>query len=660
MPEDDTAEVDIFTSLLNEVSPKPAKLRRVAESPLDPVTLSIIQSVDSAYVVDDMLIAFTRNDNCCSLNIWKPISYTTHSTLPIYSPQPNAVVSHTSSVSVAPCKRSDTIPYLAVSPSSAQQREGVVLLASDLFNYLFGCEMTLSRSLVIVYGCQCGLVHGCSVKRLPNIGITNQQKLICALDQPVLSLYPLSLSNETAQSAVKDSLLFIGMLGKIILIKTMSSSVSTQEVLINGPLLSTLLIPQHALLLSNLTTVQLICLKCYNECRDDSALLVTLFEQPLTVLHSPHYLLFYNKVNSDYFMLLGLRPEGYLCTIKLPVDYTQVLQLQTEGNISDQMKRTLKSIEETSVVAKQLDADIEALDTDLITLNEVCNLFGDQLDQQSLPPLNVEMGIIYEHLDVMTRQPFLNVSLSLLGGSTPLKRGCFISIEMRSGTLGRSTVYLSPWQQRTGSHTCSLSIQALSSNKPLDLKLIIPQDFLTHFQLKVSCCLSFSSPVTSGTRLLCKKSLAIPLCNKSFTLLDFIQPVRHNHTLVSGTDRWESITLRIKDSTIQDYLHQHCHDQSISTSVFSSPLSLSLIELLGTHTSRRSKVSECLVSTKDCHGNQGFELLAVLPDNSVVQFMFHVMPSESLPHNESKYSLCIKVTTLLLAVQLSDVISQVL
>ena len=171
---------------------------------MESVSLVVLQNVNSAYLVEGILIGFTigSKDQCCTLNIWKPNH--TPALLPSYSLQPSSIITHDSTSSsflINDHKDFHMTPFLAVNLFTSQVREdNVVSLTSDLFSYLFGPEETLSQSLMIVYGCHCGLVFGYSVKRLPSSNRTSKQKLVSCLDQPVLSIHPLSFSDENSMS----------------------------------------------------------------------------------------------------------------------------------------------------------------------------------------------------------------------------------------------------------------------------------------------------------------------------------------------------------------------------------------------------------------------------------------------------------------------------
>ena len=435
-----------------------------------------------------------------------------------------------------------------------------------------------------------------------------------------------------------DSLLFIGRLGKIVLIKSNSSSVSTQEIVTSGPLRSSLLIPQQALLLSTLTTLQLVCLKCRTNDSDSSTLLITLFEQPLTVLYSSHYLLSYNK-GRDHFSIIGLRPEGQLCSIKLPFDFSTILQSQV--NISSQLKRTLDSFQSSSDTIKQLDLDIAAVDSNIVALNEVCSLFGDHLDQSTQSPLNIKLSINYEQLDVITRQPFLSIQVFLLREGSPLRKGCFLNITM---VLSPQSVH----QIDITSHSIySLSLEGLSPVNRLNLKLTIPQVFLTQFQFRVICCLSFSPSITTiGHRK--SSSLSIPLVEENFTLLNFIQLLESGDYTVSTLDAdLLPVVIKINHSTIDDYLQDFQRNFSSNN----SPLFLTLFKLF----QATDNVSKCLVSVKDCQGNCGFELHGILPDNSLVRFSL----LEEASKEDLQYILSISSSLPSHAAELADIVSQV-
>ncbi|XP_019863970.1 PREDICTED: uncharacterized protein LOC109593209 isoform X2 [Amphimedon queenslandica] len=641
---------DIFASLLDmESNPKPSKLSKY-EAKSSPISLTTISHLKTGSLLyNGALIAFSTSPDslCYKLNIWRPSLDFTDSQLPSFPLQPDSVISHsiTHSGSHSACNRD--IPYLVVCSATSDPSDGVVMLSLELYAYLFDPEETLGQSQVIIYGCECGNVFGASIKRLHNPTVSTNNEglgliLLCSVGQPVLSIYGLSQCN----SLINNSLLIIGTLGKILLLQALpnTSTVSTQEVLLGGPILSSLLIPGNALLLSNLRSVQLICLKCNRD--DDSSFLSGLFEHPVTLLSSPHYLLSYNETSGNHFAVLGLRIDGQLSTIKLPSNYTKLLEMQQGITIRDQLKHTLKSIEETTNISQRLDSDISLIDSRLTALNQMCCLFTEQLDS-SFPPLKVDVIIKHGQLDTSKKQYFLNVVLSLKKGQANLKKGCFLIIEMKPGCMGLSAVYLpSSPSAITESNTHSLSLEGLSSDKALSVSLPVPNHLLYFYHVSVNCSISFSPSTVSLT-----STFLVPLSQQFFTLLDFIQPLRHDRSLISETVS-ESISITISDSLIRDYLKEDSIRQS-------SLLSSVFVRLLGNY--RQQETSEYIFKTKDSRGNDSTELFCMLPDDSIARIK---LQSNTLKDESSSstrvYLLTVTGANLLNTVHLTDVISQLL
>ena len=627
-----------------DANPKPSKLTKydTKSTQISLTTLSHLKTASILY--NGTLIAFSTSPNslCYTLNVWKPSLDFTGSQLPSFPLQPDSVISHfvTHFNSNSACNKD--IPYLVVCSATSDPRDGVVMLSLELFAYLFGPEETLGQSQVIIYGCECGNVFGASIKRLhDNTNNKGSSGLIslCSIGQPVLSIYPLSQFN----SLINNSLLIIGTLGKILLLQTLPNacSVSTQEVLLGGPILSSLLIPKNALLLSSLRSVQLIYLKCNHD--DDSSFLSGVFEHPVTLLSSPHYLLSYNETSGGHFAVLGLRMDGQLSTIKLPSDYTQLLEVHGI-TIRDQLKHTLKAIEETMSISKRLDSDLSLIDSRLTALNQMCCLFTEQLDS-SLPPLEIDITIKHEQLDTSKKQYYLNVVLSLRKGQANLKKGCFLIIEMKPGCMGLSAVYLPSSHLATiESNTHSLSLEGLSNDKALTVSLPLPSHLLYFYHVSVNCFISFSPSTVSLT-----STFLVALSQQYFTLLDFIQPLRHDRSLISETVS-EPISITINDSLISDYLKEDFTRQSSLPSVF--------VRLLGSY--RQQETSEYIFKTKDSRGNDSVELFCLLPDDSIARIKLQSNTLKDESSNSTRvYLLTITGANLLNTVHLTDVISQV-
>ena len=602
--------------------------------------------VNSVFFVGNLLLCFSCSTNCCVLNIFQPSVSHPHGPespdIPIFSDKPVAVLNHQNPVVHPESSRIKTqLPHIVVCPSSTEV-DGVYTLSVDLFTHLFGSEDTLSRSLVILYGCPCGLVLGYSLKRLPSLQTSdsiNQQCLVCNLDQPVLSIHPLILSgNDT----FFDSLLVVGTGGKIILFKTSSpSSVSVHEIVLCDYLLSSLVIQQNALLLSNTKSVQLICLK--PKCLDKSvsSTLDEMFDSPITILQAPYHLLSYavNEQKGNY-VLLVYSMNGSISSVSLHSEFSDVKVFKSSAS---QLEDSLKCIEETAKCVKKLDKDIKSIDQDLTKLNEMLFMFGEQVDPQHMPnfPLTVELGINYEQLDMNLRKPFVNLSL-LYTGSFALKKGCILNVEMSPGQLGRSSIYLAP-SDSDSAYVTSFSLEGLHCSKTFHLEL--PSCVNTNWQLNARVYLSFCpslafSPVNIDSH---NDTAMIAIHSQSLTVLDFMQPILSQHHQASLETSSHSITLNIRTSTVQ-LLMQQSSEASLSSA---------LVLLLAKTCARKKVLLDFVILRKGY--NDAAEIHGLLPDNSVVVIKLH--KKRDL---EDLYALNISTLTLVHVIEIADVILQVL
>ena len=674
-------EMDIFGSLLEvpmELEPKvqssnfECKFHTLTSfSPSNTILLS-------SYLVTNILIAFSLSPTsslCCTLNIWKPSSTPSKSTgtpiLPLYQHEPNATVTHNHPHTYQCKSLQQSVPYIVVSPSTSIDKDGVISMQVDLFAFLFGSDCTLSQSLVVVYGCQCGLVLGCSLKRLPSpehdhsgkTGCTNQQNLVYSIDQPVLSIHPFSLECDSSSSSNKlplivDSFLIIGTYGKVVLFKRNDTSVSVQEITVNECILSSVLIPKYGLLLSNLTSVQVICLRsqCVSE---DNTMLMRLFEQLVTILHSPYHLLSYHIEDiKEHIVLLGFKMDGCLSSVTLKPHL--LLEPNIDGNrvlsVAEQLKDTLKSIEETTTIVSQHEDDIKIIDSDLVKLNKILSLFGEITEYSFPPPITVDISIGYKQVGVVSRIPCLDFRL-VYNRAIPLEKGCVLSVEMNQGPLGRSASYLPPTLEYNSiTHVVSTSLEGLSDEKELTLKLTIPSSLLIHKRLVINTHLSFSPSLAfTSKNTTHHKSIMIQVHNRSLTPLDFIYPVKPVGQVIhsSLSEAVHSVTLSIMETTVQ-YLYQ----QQCSTVHTAQTLSTMLVNLICTSQTTRSTLLNYLTVKKDYLGNNGVELRGLVHDNSLV--IFRLCKQVKRDDKEDLYTLIVSASTLLCAIEMADLISQVI
>ena len=555
------------------------------------------QVVLLACLHDNMLITFTQPTphSGYSVNIWKTIEH--H---PLTIDTKCCSFSHNCCGSDKPTSTLDTPPFIILGGHDIPPTSPSASVVSDaLFTYLFGSEATLSQSLVMVYGCCCGAVFCCPLKSPSSFdggchddiavpcgrqellctliepdgrGSTNEgfgdgrshtsgQYVLCALGQPVLSIYVLYLppSPRTEDNALPNCLLVIGCFGKIVVFSANDSSLDVQELFVEGPLLSSLLLPDYGLLISSTRSVQMICLRqsCLvleQSVHQVTSLPPTLFEHPDTLAQSPLFLLTHRILkDSGDVVLLAMDLDGVVRDLRIGTSE------ESSVSFSHQMKEALRTIQASYEGRKRVEEEIAAIDRHLVCLNETINLFMDVSHHApgSSKPFVVTLSIGSEQEGVRERSLYLKVSLHY-ARPRPVCAGVFLIVKLSQKEEGLVMLYACPTNCRTYQGTdCIRTVCLKDLTCDLHLKLPIPRNFNVYSSVDVACYLQYFPPtVNRWTNDVSQSTndVVIPLHNETLSPLDMVEPLDTAPVLVTS-EPVHSITLTITSSTI-DRLHQ--------------------------------------------------------------------------------------------------------
>ena len=632
-----------------------------------------ILSIGSSYsllnscLLEDMMIAFSvpHCSSCCVLMVWKSTD-TTHLE---FEANPTAVLSHRNKYSKSKETCNTPPPFLIASYGLESISDSTTPLDTDLFTYLFGPENSLSRSLVVLYGCHCGSVFGCSLKNVPGVSrkktvrnVSNQELVYC-LEQPVLSIHSFYLySSSKAQINAHNNLVLIGLLGKIILFTSHASQVIVHETYVNGPLLSSLLIDNYGLLLSSLDSVKKVCLKtkCLsnNEQLDDGDLKVdpSIFENAVTLIHSPRYLLA-NTADSSHLVMMSV--DGCVLSVALEdVSPFTSISLSPES-VGKQLKDTLQSIQTSSDTLSQVEQEIATVDTSLTALNEILTLFSHIECRSEPSPFNIEACIVFEHTDVTTRRPNLEVSI-VYTGTRPLRKGCYLNIEVSSNRLGRSAAYVKPKmsaEDNSTTYTLVLSLEELQNGKELKLRPQVPPIFYLNSRLGVVCYLCYNPAIEIHSTVDTSehKVAMIPVFTHSLILLDFIEPqksLKFTSTPKLNVDAVHTVALTIRKTTLFDLYGQFIGSAKSTISLLSPSM---LACLLTTSKSRYSAMLPSISEMSNRSDEDGVELRSLSFDGSVIVFRLSQQTQKKGLENAS---LTVSASNLQCAVELTETIVQ--
>ena len=322
-------------------------------------------------------------------------------------PPPSGVLEHRPSLFVVRC----------VDPSNQTRAYCDASVSPDLFSKMFGPEITLSGSPVVLVGCKNGHILYSS---LSQVGIDQSSQghpldysstlpFLYSLGQPVVSIHAvhfperaipelesLSAFNLPATSAapsLQNTLVFIGRLGKIVICTSglpSQRSPSFLEFHIPGPITSSLLVKDHALFYTTLSEVRMICVNesCVRaacECCPTNQLVlipeVSLrIPERVTRVDAGTVLLNWLRVealgSNEVYEIACLAPRGRVYCHKLNTKVcTERSKERSKERIdstvlAEDLKQCLASIEITSDCLNQLSKKITKQDETLTELSQ--------------------------------------------------------------------------------------------------------------------------------------------------------------------------------------------------------------------------------------------------------------------------------------------------
>ena len=608
---EDEHEDDIFTSLLKDGIEVEDGLNSSHSNTQNFSRVASVQpefSLLTANIVKDILFAFAIHSNDrskVSLMVWKQLEIP--STQLKFDSVPTAIVTHDHS---SPLQSSShlPLPFMVITCGSEGIDEGVARIDEVLYAYLFGHEDALSKSLIVLYGWVCGCVLACSLKRCPS-----ESRVMCSLDQAVVSVYSFRVG-VVPHGDPHNALLFIGSAGKVVVFVSHESQVLHHQVLVSGPVLSTLISHDSAaLLLSSLDSVQKICLKekCGLQMQADKAKILRIFENPMMVFHSPVYLLCFA---SDSSTLLAATLEGRVVSLSL----SECKSSETEASLSPEsvgilMKESLLSIKSSSEQLAVVQQDTASVNDALVSLNDTLSLFRKISAKDSTSgPFQCYAEIVYEQIGVTDYKPHLQFTL-LYSGLRPLREGISLIIEACPGELGRSQFFVKPKmssEDNSVAYSQTVPLGGLQNGGKLRLRLSIPSHFYLNSRLSISCYCSYNPPLPLSMQQYLQnlhehRIAMVHMYEKHLTPLDFLSPVSPNQPS-SLHNSHHGVSFTIGSATLLKLVDQTVTDLSVDQGLHPRLLSC----LFSDSETCRERVEACVVRISDVLG-LGLELKAL-------------------------------------------------
>ena len=322
------------------------------------------------------------------------------------------------------------------------------------FRQLFGFELSLARSTVVLIGSQTGTVsyvdiHGycmpCSSSETG--GLTNT---LCCLDQPVVSIHALWLPTSTdtqtcvegGLSTTANTLVVVGRLGRLVLFTEAEAEKEAPvytEFAVPGPILSSLLVKSHSIVFSTLKSIYRVCLepecilKTLNPDTDSGSCAVV----PRLQLRFPV------SVSSTYqSFILGncFQPVNGVCSMRaissdgrlFAVDVKSCKNAEQEVErleVTRKMKECMTSIENSSKQAVSVSAKLQKVNSSIVELNKALSvLLSMQSSDTQCQPFSCTIRPVTERVGVNCTLLYAEVELCSGGSLGSLGRGWSILV----------------------------------------------------------------------------------------------------------------------------------------------------------------------------------------------------------------------------------------
>ena len=315
----ETPNADILSSLFGEPCDNNSTAAQVIDGSEHSVSLFFLPGnllhwrLQSALVCNDKLMIIARNNHCSFLKVYQSSSTSQFREyqLPVFSSC--ALFQHeVGSCSVPPNQLLSTsveyrpvLSLLSCQSSKAKNTSSFSVASSTtdvFFRQLFGFELSLGQSPVVLVGSQSGAVmfHDICGYSNPTSSIGSVFSLsntLCNVNQPIVGIHTLCLPIHPECQGSGDSsanaLLVVGRMGKLMLFTEadkLRHVPFVSEFSVPGPILSSFLVKNHSFAYCNTIGIYRVCLEpsCLLKSVSSDTTSTTLVVIPRSQFHSPH------------------------------------------------------------------------------------------------------------------------------------------------------------------------------------------------------------------------------------------------------------------------------------------------------------------------------------------------------------------------------------
>ena len=420
------------------------------------------------------------------------------------------------------------------------------VLAPNLYSKLFGSELTLSGSPVLLLGCQNGHVMYSSISQITAMlnPSSPQQPLpiIYSLGQPVLSIHAiylpdndsnfLTVNTSGAQPHVPNSLLLIGRLGKLVLCTMGAPQQRTPSFLefnTPGPITSSVLVKNHALLLSTPSALYKVCME--EDCirrhsfATGSVIIPEMrFRLPSEVAQIDRGTLLLDNLKTitvsgeTALKVVCVSLDGSVTVIKIArCCGEEKIEATDQSKLTKELKECLRTLESTSFRLDELSKKREQQESCLPELSRELSSLCDISRTQNMPAqsnsnFQIRYHPKYVNIGVNYHKPCVDVCLTYTGAA-PLSKGWSLLVQTFPCKL-----------KSLSKHCTSSQLVPLASLQPKDevsIQILL-EDFVNlHYNV---CCYVHYDASHLLNQVTAPTTVTILLFEKSLDFVDFLLP----------------------------------------------------------------------------------------------------------------------------------------
>ena len=417
-----------------------------------------------------------------------------------------------------------------------------VRLHPDLFSKLFGYEMKLSGSPILIIGCQSGHIFYSSAFDIGAVDSKGAYEphpfpIMYSLGQPVQSIHTVYLPENESDSLLYDlpglssprripnALVLIGHLGKIVVCTVGDPSQRLPlytEFHVPGPIISSMLVKNHSLFYSTLSEICVVCLEesCIkrNIAETNREQLVIIpesnFRLPSKVVSLSEGVILLDTLgaSSETCELACLSLGGTLSRCKTKTCTHWAIEVD-DNKLAGHLKDCIASLEVASSQLVELNKKrdkenntLTELSRALTTLRDVAN--DSKSKGSRAGPFQISYFPNYESIGVRFHKPCVDVRIAY-SGAMPLSKG---------------------WSLLIQNHITEKSVNSTFSQLvPIaglqlgELTTMVGLEGFGQLNHTISLYLHYDASHLVGATTT-STSVSLPLSEQSFDLIDFLLP----------------------------------------------------------------------------------------------------------------------------------------